>query len=105
MINLAIEPDDGDDTMLGSPESSKYSYGTAITLEEEHVKALGLDKMAVGKKVKVIAFGVISGARIEVGEEETAPNMTIQLTDLEVSAASAVNLDSMYPSMSGAGAD
>lgn len=100
MINLAMQSD-SDDTMLSEPTKPSYGYGTCISLSEEQVKALGLDKMTIGTKVKITAFGVIDSARLEVGEDEATPNMSIQLTDMDVSGASSVDADSMYPTMLG----
>lgn len=100
MINLALKQD-ADDSMLAEPTMPKYGYGSCISLNEEQVKALGLDKMTIGTKVKVVAFGVIDSARLEVGENESTPNMSIQLTDMEVSGASSVDASAMYPSSQG----
>jgi len=100
MINLAMTPDSSD-SMLTAADAPKYGYGTCISLNEEQVKALGIDKMTIGSRVKLTAFGVLASASVEVGEDDATPNMSIQITDLEVSGASAVNADSMYPTMSG----
>lgn len=98
MINLAATPDT-DDTMLSASDAPKYGYGTCILLNEEQVKALGIDSMPVGSRVKLSAFGVISSASVEVGEDEATPNLSIQVTDLEVSGASSVKAEDMYQSM------
>ena len=101
MISLKLQPEESNETALGMSDAPSYGYGTCISLDEEQVKALGLDKMTIGTKVKVVAFGVIDSARLDVGEDEKAPNMSIQLTDMEVSGASSVDADKMYSTMLG----
>ena len=104
MISLKLSQEERDESMLGaSSEKPSYGYGTCINLNDEQVAALGIDKLAVGTKVKIVAFGVIDSARVEVGEtdgekDDTAPYMSIQLTDMEASGASSVNASAMYPS-------
>lgn len=102
MISLKL-PAGSDDSMLGASSEASYGYGTQISLEEEQVTALSADKLAIGQRVKITAYGVISRLSVDVGEEGEAPgpDMTIQLTDMEVSAASSVNASAMYPSSPG----
>ena len=98
MISLKQTQEESDET-LGTPmEKRPYSYGTCINLDDAQVEALGIGKLAVGTKVKIVAFGVIESARVEVGEEQEAPYLSIQLTDMEAGAASSVNASAMYPS-------
>lgn len=108
MISLKLSQEERDESMLGSTSSEKpsYGYGTCISLNDEQVAALGIGKLPVGSKVKIIAFGVINSARVEVGEtdgekDDTAPYLSIQLTDAEVTGASSVNASAMYPSSNG----
>lgn len=103
MISLKLSPEANDDSMLGSSGQTSYGYGTCISLEEEQVTALGIDKLTVGTKVKITAYGIISRTSVDVGEEGEAPgpDMSIQLTDLEASKASSVDASAMYPSSNG----
>jgi hypothetical protein len=105
MISLKLSKEESGEASIGMSSDSTYGYGTCINLNDEQVAALGLDKMAVGSKVKITAFGVIDSARVEVGDDDgdkdTAPYMSIQLTDMEASSASSVNASAMYPSSNG----
>lgn len=103
MISLKKTPEESSETMLASPEMPAYGYGTCISLDDVQTKALGLDKMPVGAKIKITAFGVIESARVEVGEDGNAeaPYLSIQLTDMEAAGASSVNAAAMYPSSQG----
>ena len=105
MISLKLSQDESSEMGTMSGRGSPYGYGTCINLNDEQVAALGLDKMAVGSKVKITAFGVIDSARVEVGDDDgdkdTTPYMSIQLTDMEAGAASSVNASAMYPSSNG----
>jgi len=103
MISLKLSPEEQDESMLGSSDKVTYGYGTCISLNDEQVKALGIDKLTAGSKVKITAFGVVESARVEVGETEddSAPYLSIQLTDMEASGASSVNASAMYPSSNG----
>lgn len=103
MVSLKLSAEEANETML-SADSDKpnYGYGTCVQLNDEQVEALGIGKLPVGTKVKIVAFGVIDSTRIEVGEEDDkAPYMSIQLTDMELSGASSVNASAMYPSSNG----
>ena len=107
MISLKkqVEADgEADGAMVGGDESP-YGYGTCINLSDEQVKALGLQSVKIGQKVRIVAFGVIESLRAEIdGSEGEAGNVyaSIQLTDMEASTASSVNVQAMYPSASGA---
>ena len=102
MINLKQSPEAGDSTVVGS--DSPYGYGTCISLSDEQVKALGLTNVKIGAKVKISAFGIVESLRAEVdsSDEAGAVYASIQLTDMEATPASSVNVQSMYPSASGA---
>lgn len=101
MISLKMPPEEGNETALGMSEP-KYGYGTRLCLEEEQVKALGAEKLAVGTRVKITAYAVVTSTRIDIDEpDEGAPNMEVQLTDMELVAASSVNASAMYPSSNG----
>lgn len=101
MISLKMPPEESNETAL-TMEEPKYGYGTRLCLEEEQVKALGIGKIAVGTRVKVTAYAVITSTRIDIDEpDEGAPNMELQLTDMEVAPASSVNASAMYPSSNG----
>jgi hypothetical protein len=101
MISLkrAIE---SDDSML-TAESGKadYGYGTCLSLDDDQVKALGAEKFTIGQRVKITSFGVITSLSVEPDEKGEAPDMRIQLTEMEVSTASSVDASSMYPSSPG----
>lgn len=103
MISLKKSPEEFNETALAMPERPSYGYGTCIQLDDEQVKALGIDKLTAGSKVKITAFGVVESARVEVGEakDDSAPYLSIQLTDMEASGASSVDASAMYPSSNG----
>ena len=104
MISLKMKPSDDDSNALGvtSKETvENYGYGTCIQLSADQVKALGLDRVATGASVNVRAFGVVSRTSIEVGSGE-GPEVSVQLTDIEITPSSNVNVASMYPSSKGA---
>lgn len=67
-----------------------YGYGTCIQLEEEQVKGLNIGNLQAGTRVRIIAFGVIESVRVYVGEGE-GKNMSIQLTDMEATPATAAD--------------
>lgn len=94
MISLKMPPEERSETMLGAePEKARYGYGTCINLEEEQVKALGIGKLQAGTRVRIIAYGIVDCVRVDVNEDEDeneGKNMSIQLTDMEASAASAI---------------
>ena len=107
MISLKQSPDEMNEAAMAMPATASYGYGTCINLDDEQVKALGIDKLPVGSKVKITAFGIIESARVEVGEvnpdadTDTAPYLSIQLTDMEAGGASRVDASAMYPSSNG----
>jgi len=103
MVSLKLSPVEAAEAtaLTAEPDKPNYGYGTCVQLNDEQVEALGIAKLPVGTKVKIVAFGVIDSTRIEVGEEGEAPYMSIQLTDMEVGGASSVNASAMYPSSNG----
>ena len=103
MISLKMKPSDDDSQALGVTSAdtvAAYGYGTCISLSAEQCKTLGLDRLAVGQRVNVRAFGVVSRTSVEVGSGE-GPESSVQLTDIEITPSSNVNVTSMYPSSKG----
>lgn len=104
MISLKMTQDDSPyPTIAGSPDSGpNYGYGTCVNLEEEQVAALGIQDLPIGAKVRIVAFATVTSLRVEPeeGEEGKTPNMSLQLTDMEVSKASNVDAESMYSTTS-----
>ena len=102
MISLKKTPEDQGE---GAIPDSLYGYGTCINLDDAQVKALGVQGLPIGTRVKVTAFAVVKNLNLELEEgEEGAVYMGLQLTDMEVSKASTVSDDSvsaMYPSSQG----
>lgn len=109
MISLKKTPEaDGSMDSTAVPDSdSPYGYGTCISLSDEQVKALGLSNVKIGAKVKITAFGIVESLRAEIdgkeeGEDAKMVYASIQLTDMEASPVSSVNMQAMYPSAAGA---
>ena len=97
MISLK-KPAEEPQEVASSMSEQSYGYGTCISLEEEHVKALGVGNLQAGTRVRVVAYGVVESVRVDVGGGE-GKNMSIQLTDMEVTQASQADgaANKMYP--------
>lgn len=98
MISLKQPAEEPQEVAMPDSNRSTYGYGTCISLEEEHVKQLGIGNLQAGTKVRIVAFGVIESVRVDVGEGE-GKNMSIQLTDMEATQASTSDgaAQKMYP--------
>lgn len=105
MASLKLSPKAQDDSsMLAAPsDGGGYGYGTSISLEEEQVTALGAGKLTAGQKVRVVAYVIVSRVSVDVGEEGEGKgqDLAIQLTDMELTAATSVNAGAMFPSSQG----
>src|SRR5262245_60309703 len=74
--------------------SSRYPYGLEIRLDNEAMEKLDMDSMpAVGKKVRIEAIGVVTGAHVneqrsmkgDRGKVEKRKSLEIQIQRLAVS--------------------
>ena len=94
MVNMAIADDEATEY-----KPSPYGYGLCISLTEEQVEALGLDKNppAAGSKVGIQAIAIVkrvtqeseAGDPEEAGEDSSIDVcLTFQITDMEVTGAS-----------------
>ena len=105
MISLKKSKEELDEENGVTPSSDPYGWGTCINLDDDQVKALGVQSLPIGTRVKVTAFAVVKGLSMrQEKDEKEAVYMDLQLTDMEVSKASTVSDDSvsaMYPSSQG----
>lgn len=101
MISLKKQVEEGgeSDTGIAMPDDSPYGYGTCISLSDEQVKALGLQNVKIGQKVRIVAFGIVESLRAEIDEADEAGNVyaSIQLTDMEATPASVDAASKLYP--------
>lgn len=101
MISLKKQVEEGGEVDGATMASeSPYGYGTCINLSDEQVKALGLQSVRIGQKVRVVAFGIVESLRAEVdGSGGEAGNVyaSIQLTDMEATPASVDAASKLYP--------
>ncbi len=100
MISLKKQVEaDGEADSIAMPSESPYGYGTCINLSDEQVKALGLQSVKIGQKVRIVAFGVVESLRAEIDEADEAGNVyaSIQLTDMEATPASVDAASKLYP--------
>lgn len=95
-------------TMLGTEDDPRadYGYGTRVCLREEQVESVGAGSVKPGQKIKIVAYGYVASSTQfmdadEGKEPEVEMSVDIQLTDMEVSPASSVDVDTMYPTMLG----
>jgi len=99
MISLKKKVEEGGevDSMVSS--DSPYGYGTCIQLSDEQVKALNLQGVKIGQKIRVVAFGIVESLRAEIDESSEAGNVyaSIQLTDMEATPASTDAAKTLYP--------
>lgn len=96
MISLKKQVEEGGEVDSESP----YGYGTCINLSDEQVKALGLQSVKIGQKVRIVAFGIVESLRAEIdGSDGEASNVyaSIQLTDMEATPASVDAASKLYP--------
>lgn len=72
-----------------------FGYCTSITLNGEQTEAMGLKKMAAGQPVMIKAKGIVtrSTEEIEAAKDSGGKDLTItiQFTDMEVSAQGSAN--------------
>lgn len=81
-----------------SKDGPKYPYGTELSLEDEHLKKLGIEKMPkVGQKMAIHAHGVVTHTSSEDRQNgKPRRSVRIQMQKMEVkphagSAIDAVN--------------
>ena len=100
MISLKKQVEEGGEVDGLAPNGSPYGYGTCISLSDEQVKALGLQNVKIGQKVRVVAFGIVESLRAEIDEADEAGNVyaSIQLTDMEATPATVDAASKLYPS-------
>lgn len=76
-----------------SKDGPKYPYGTELSLEEEHLKKLGIDKMPkVGQKMAIHAHGVVTHTSAEDrqdGKKRRSVRIQMQKMSVEPHAGSA----------------
>lgn len=81
-------------------EEPEYPYGTSITINDEKIAALGLDKAAVGNEMMITAKVKVT-SKSEYDSEDSGKNASIemQITDIMVEAGDKESLsDKMYGS-------
>lgn len=101
MISLKKKVEsDGEMGAIAKPSGSTYDYGTCINLSDEQVKALNLQGVKIGQKVRIVAFGIVESLRAEIGEDSEAGKVyaSIQLTDMEATPATTDAASALYPS-------
>lgn len=99
MISLKKQVEEGGEVDGAVSEDRPYDYGTCIHLSDEQVKALGLQSVKIGQKVRIVAFGIVESLRAEIDEADEAGNVyaSIQLTDMEAAPASVDAASKLYP--------
>lgn len=79
--------------MEGKPETmacepSPYPYGLCISLDEESLSKLGVEKLPqIGTKVLLMAKATVESVEARATQEGKYRNMRLQITDLELSDA------------------
>lgn len=82
-----------DSPISNGTDGPKYPYGTELSLEEEHLKKLGIDKMPkVGQKMAIHAHGVVTHTSAEDrqdGKKRRSVRIQMQKMSVEPHAGSA----------------
>jgi hypothetical protein len=72
------------------------SFGASIHLDDDMIEKLGLDNLAVGDIVSVVAIAKISSTSEHADEEDSHKHMTIQLTKMNVKREDPDRAEQLY---------
>jgi hypothetical protein len=77
------------ETMPTESEAPKYPWGLCITLDDDALKKLGIDKLPdIGSKMRIVAVADVSAVRSyaeQGGEADTS--VDLQITEMAIDAA------------------
>ena len=72
------------------------SFGARLHLDDDMIEKLGLDSLAVGDVVSVVAIAKISSTSEFADEDDSSKNMTIQLTKMNVKREDPDRAEQLY---------
>jgi hypothetical protein len=85
MINLKNKVSDDDHGLPTEVmEAPAYPWGTQITLEDEHIEALGLD-LSVGDSVTIQAVAKVVEQSQNESENHSHTSVSFQITEIDMS--------------------
>lgn len=94
MINLKMSPEEVGE--VKDTDAPSYPWGTRIELEDEQLRALGVD-LAVGDSVTVNAIAEVVSHSEHESEDHQHKSISLQITDIEVHKANTIDAaDALY---------
>ncbi len=72
------------------------NFGASIHLDDDMIEKLGLDALAVGDVVSVVAIAEVHRTSEHADKDESHKNMTIQLTKMNVKREDPDHAEQLY---------
>lgn len=77
-------------------DNDGYPWGTRIHLEDDVIEQLGVEALAVGDTVVVVAIAEVKSKSEYADDENTSRSLTLQLTDMEVKRQDPDTAEQLY---------
>jgi hypothetical protein len=99
LINMTMSAEEAkEETQPKAADAPKYPWGLCITLNDDSLEKLGLDKLpAVETEVMIIAKAVVSRfSEYQTQGGESERSLDLQITDMQITAGGSDVLGKLY---------
>lgn len=98
LINMELSAAEAKQEVSTEAEAPKYPWGLCISLDNESLKKLSLDKLPeIGAKMRVIAEVEVSAVRAYASQDrEAETSVDLQITDMTLSGSESTAASVLY---------
>lgn len=87
LINMTLTQDEAKQENEVNPDPPKYPWGLCLTLNDDSLDKLGMDKLPeIGTKMRLVAMVEVTGVSASTyqGAEEKRSSVDLQVTDMSI---------------------
>lgn len=86
LINMELSSAEAKQEVAMESEAPKYPWGLCLTLNDDALKKLGIDKLPeIGSKVRIVAVAEVSAVRAYAEQNGADTSVDLQITEMAVS--------------------